>query len=557
MSDKETKSSITVVKHDRKPDTEALILKAVDITPPDEYIEEYTAEGKTDKPIVIEPTYNPGLLYTIATQNNTLMQCVEAMEVNVDGTGHEIALIEGMAENEKEKQILKDFFSQPYPDLSMVTLRRKLRVDQEFTGNAYMEVIENVNGDLVAVDRLGAIGTRLIKYDNPVDADKTVVRGGVEVVLKMKVRERRFVHRVNGVTTYYKEYGASRDLDKTTGQWASKGTRLPADKRASSLIHFKCKDDPKSPYGIPRWINQLPSVLGSRKAEEMNLDFFDTGGLPPVLVIVQGGTLGSTVTDQLKQHLAGKGNNNRAAIVEAISTSGTLDSAGSVQVKVERFGDSAKKDSMFQNYDQTAEDHIRCAFRLPPLFIGKAGDYSFATAYASYLVAEAQVFYPERFEFDSILNAKIVKALGVKNYMFNSLPLTMVDVKNQLDAVKTVDGKYVSGEEVVTTLNKLVGTSFKYEKQEQPAPSQPTATPGFDTGAQQGVNQAVTKSEVVELASKWVSGILDGDVSDDLEEEVRELSGADRSSFDSQVSKMLVGTKALSELCGCANHLEG
>lgn len=50
------------------------------------------------------------------------------------------------------------------------------------------------------------------------------------------------------------------------------------------------------------------------------------------------------------------------------------------------------------------------------MFIGKAADYNFATAYTAYMVAEAQVFLPERDEFDNnMINATIVKALGVES----------------------------------------------------------------------------------------------------------------------------------------------
>jgi capsid portal protein len=50
--------------------------------------------------------------------------------------------------------------------------------------------------------------------------------------------------------------------------------------------------------------------------------------------------------------------------------------------------------------------------RLPPLFLGYAADYNFATAQTSYMVAEARVFEPERTEFDDLMNKTIIKELG-------------------------------------------------------------------------------------------------------------------------------------------------
>ena len=172
---------------------------------------------------------------------------------------------------------------------------------------------------------------------------------------------------------------------------------VPPEKRGSELLILGINPDVTTPYFLPRWINQLPSVIGSRAAEEQNLQFLDAGGLPPAIVFIQGGTLIKDTSDQLRMYLSGLNKNkNRAVVVEVQSVSGSLDAAGKVDVKVERFGSAQSQDSMFTNYDEVTEEHVRVGFRLPPLFLGKAVDYNFATAQTSYMVAEAQVFLPER-----------------------------------------------------------------------------------------------------------------------------------------------------------------
>lgn len=457
----------------RKADTAVLITDATENYPADSFHGMYaTQDDKAGEVAIIEPMFKPGVLKAVCQQNNILLQCVDAMIVNVDGTGHTIELVEGQKENESDKQVLTDFFDEPYPGKSMITLRRLVRDDLEQTGVGYIEVSRNIKGDIVMMNHLDCTDMRLLRYDEPVLVNKVVQRAGREMTVQIRARERRFVQCVNGKKTYFKEFGASRELDRATGKWAPKGQTLGIQQRASEILYFTVKKEPKTPYGSPRWINQLPSVLGSRKAEEFNLDFFDAGGLPPVLVVVQGGYLGDGVKDSLQAHLSGKGSKHRAAIVEAISSSGSLDSSGSVKVTVERFGTERQQDSMFQAYDKNCEEHVRVAFRLPPLFIGRSEDYNFATAETGYMVAEAQIFLPERNEFDEVM-WQVTKALGVRNYVFKSKALTITGSDQRLSAIELmVEGKFVDLEDAATELNKLAGTNMKYKE--------PPPTPGFD-----------------------------------------------------------------------------
>lgn len=604
MADEKEEGSVTLGTDVRKEDTKALITNGTDSFPEDAFVGSYWTGGATGGVAILEPTYKPGTLCALVSQNNTLAQCIEAMEVNIDGTGHSIELIEDASENEAEKTVLTDFFAEPYPGKSMTEIRRACRRDQESTGNAYIEVIRNAGDEVVMLNSVDCQEMRLLRLDDPVPVEKPLVRAGKGIVVTVRARERRFVQVVNGKKIFFKEFGASRDLDRLTGEWLPVGTRLPLDKRASEIIHLTGNKEPKTPYGTPRWLNQLPSVLGSRKAEEHNLEFFDAGGLPPVLVIVQGGTLGVGVKAELTAHLSGKGGRHRAAIVEAISTSGSIDSAGSVQVRVERFGAERQQDAMFQQYDKNCEEHIRTSFRLPPLFIGKAADFNFATAYTAYMVAEAQVFYPERDEFDGIMNKKVVRALGVQSYRYRSLPMTLVDVQNQIKAIEMVSAaKTVSEEDVVKTLNEVTGLALEYTEPPkpedkpvgkidpltglpytQPAPPPPHPTPAAEgkpnteasstvSGAKSGSTdpsknaRPVKKSELVQLAAQWATVLgMDGAhiYSDAEQREIRKqisfLDGEDLSAVNQILAVKGMSAASLdldgcTELCGCALSL--
>ena len=574
MEKREKKGSVMRVRTVRKADTKALITNGTDAFPEDSFMGSYWTGGNTSGVSILEPQYKPGTLYALLAQNNCLSQCVEAMEVNIDGTGHSIELIhDGETEDDSEKTMLEDFFREPFPGKSMSEIRRDIRRDREGTGNGYMEVIRNAEGEVALINSLDCNEMRLIRMDDPVSVTKEVTRRGVEVSLTMRTRERRFVQQINGKKVYFKEFDASRDLDRDSGEWAGKGT-LPIEKRASEIIHFVANKEPKSPYGAPRWINQLPSVLGSRKAEEHNLEFFDSGGLPPVLVIVEGGTLGDTVKNDLRNHLSGAGNKNRAAVVEAISTSGSLEAAGSVKVRVERFGAERQQDAMFQAYDKNSKDHVRTAFRLPPLFIGEASDYNFATAYTAYMVAEAQVFFPERDEFDNIINNRICKSLGAKKYRFRSLPMTLVDVEKQLKALELASaGKFAKAEGLLKALNEITGLSLEYEEPpKEPTPpvaGAPVVQTTMGTGLSKGQEGSsrpdglVSKGEMSDLANKLaiLSQIRKGEVSSseayEVYKSISTMNEQELAMLGDLMTANLVESDGLVELCACAAHVTG
>jgi len=366
-------------------------------------------------------------------------------------------------EVDPELEMLEHFFNEPFPGMSFTTIRRKLRIDMESTGNGYLEVIRNMAGEVVFVRHLESVMMRLVKLDAPTNVEVTVTRGGKEVKATLPMRERRFAYKVGAHLVFYREFGSSRQVNKKTGAWIEVGSddNKKPDLLGSEVLHFAVYKDFRTHYGMPRWINQLPSILGSRKSEEFNLEFFDAGGLPPAIIFVQGGALVGGVKEQLQQYLSGKASSkHRAAIVEVMSTSGSLDSAGSVTVKTERFGATAQ-DAMFQQYDANCGEHVRKSFRLPKILIGDTDVMNRATAEAAIQAAENQVFQPERFHFDEVINTTIIKALGAKRYKMRSLNMTISDPEMQLNALKA-SWNLIDGETYVDTANEISGLDMKY-----------------------------------------------------------------------------------------------
>lgn len=467
--------------------------------PEDEFHHFYLGQDRSIN--AIRPPYDLKTLDRLAQENNALGPCIEAMVTNVDGTGFTLMKdLPGSEDDDGENTDPKidemwDFFNEPWPGESFVTQRKRLRRDLHRTGNAYLEVMRNVQDEIVFTRHADSKMMRLVKLENPQSQVLTVRRRGRDVTMTIQTRYRRFVQIVNGVQLrYFKEFGCPLDLDKTTGLWAKPGERLGFQKRATEIIHFTDMPDAHTPYGVPRWISQLPSVLGSRKAEEFNLEFFDNGGVPPVLIILQGGVLAHESRRALEMKTGGQAKQkNRVQIIEMEPSGGSIDNPGTAKVTVERFGAERQNDSMFEKYDEKCEVRVRRGFRLPPIFVGQAGDYSFATAFASYTVAEAQVFRPEREEFDEIMTVRFLPALGYKGYKMVSKPMTIMDATLKLNGIKlAADTKFVSPKEIVDAVNETVGTQLQVSSGPQSAEythplTQPqTGSPGGSTGSSGG-----------------------------------------------------------------------
>ncbi len=581
--------SATFVKKTPLKKAERELLDSNALTIVDQFNENDFDPDKNPKAAVIAPPFDMIFLGRLIQNNNALGQCIAAMEVNIDGTGYVIELKDEEKETSEEDEVgegIKDFFDEVFPGESFITLRRRLRVDLESVGNAYIEVLRSVKGDITFLKCLPASSVRILRLDEPVPVTREVERFGEVDQITMMMRERRFVQKFGSRLVYFKEFGSSRDLDKKTGLWADEDQTLPALMKGTELIHLTTNTLFGTPYGIPRWIPQVPSVLGSRKAEELNLDFFNAGGLPPALIMIQGGSMVEEVRKQLQSYLTGKGNSkHRAAIIETFSTSGSLDSAsGGVRVSVERFGSERQNDSMFENYDAKCEQRVRASFRLPPLFVGKAADYNFATAFASYAVAEAQVFQPERTEFDEMINVTIMKEIA-PDYILRSLPLNIKDVTNQLKGLDMVSDK-LDGSMLVTAVNEIVDTNLKPREgvDDEPATQPttnvvvsggatapraaapvPTGLPAPLPAAPITMQQKMDAEMLLELASDWAAYSagdleLEQESVDVISDIVKQLDASQRGLFDSYVTmRMMSGfdhdREGITELCSHATEI--
>lgn len=392
---------------------------------------------KTDSSGVIPPNIPPDLLSKMVAQNNALAPCIDAMVTNISGTGFEIvhkykSEAELTDEEIGQRDRLENFFSEVDNNASLTLLRKDLRRDRHETGNSYMVVERALSGDIAFLRRAKAKSMRIVES------------GGLETVtvsirgqdFKTRRSRRRFIQEVGAEKIYYKEWGDEGDLDYQTGKWYPQNS-LPAERRAHEIIFSKDLEDVDTPYGVPRWLCQLPSVLGSRRAEERNLGYFETGGIPPAMIFVTGGVVSQELANAIESFMNTKTSNVNKLGVFEIPGSGDIDGERPGKVEVVRFDKAVSGDADFLNYDEGAEAKIRRSFRLPKLFVGMTDDVNYASAIASIQVTEDQVFGPDRKDEDDLLNTTIMRELDETGaWRLRSKPIRVKDVLAQIRALE-------------------------------------------------------------------------------------------------------------------------
>ena len=194
-------------------------------------------------------------------------------------------------------------------------------------------------------------------------------------------RERRYCQLVNGVSLmYFKEFGAKRDLHKKTAVWAPRPAAAGEHARDRNHAFRRTARLATRPTACRAGCAKSPPCSARGNAEEFNLEFFANGGVPPVMILLQGGTLQAETRAAIERMVSGEAKkNNRIMVIEAEPAGGGLNRPPpQARVTVERFGGDRQSDRMFENYDERCEERVRRAFRLPPIFLGQVKDYTFA-----------------------------------------------------------------------------------------------------------------------------------------------------------------------------------
>jgi len=449
----------------------------------------------------IAPPYDPETLCALLENSNSLRQNIDAYVTNIDAFGHRFEPVidldasdadqrvanaihierqrlkedpqrrddpavrdlaptptpEEVAARKREvaelmrheKSRIENFFEYCCVDSSFVTLRRRTRLDIELLGNGYWEVLRDGGGEIVQFVYVPGFTVRLLPLDPElVEIDHKVKLSDLSFdSMKVRHRFRRYVQVFEIETVYFKEFGDPRVVSRRNGRVFPSVDELlatdPLDGPATEILHFRVHN-PRSSYGVPRWIGNLLAVLGSRQSEEVNFLYFENKSVPPLALLVSGGRLSAQsiprIEDFIENHIRGKRNFHKILILEAepAGSGGNIEHTGRLKIELRPLTSAQHSDALFQSYDERNIDKVGQSFRLPRMLRGDIRDFNRSTADAALHFAESQVFEPERQEFDFIINRKILADMGIRFWRLvskspvNRDPATMAEIIRNL-----------------------------------------------------------------------------------------------------------------------------
>lgn len=373
-------------------------------------------------------------LKTLVDNSTILPQCIRAYKNNIAGFGLSISYLEDYDietdEMKAEWLLAERIINLLNMDCMTKEVFENVIRDREIYGISYCEVIRDIEGKVVQLDFI--LDTPSIEMTYPLEPyiDTLFYLKGEPVSRKRKFR--KFRQNVAGRTVYFKEFGDPRIMDKLTGQYIDTGKdKIPLDNQANEIIEFRLGSQP---YGEVRWIGQVLTVDGCRRAEVLNNSYFRKGRHTPLMIMIKGGTLSDEAYTKLQAYMDGiEGESGQHSFLvletDTLETSTDFEDKKQPEVEIKDMASILQKDELFQEYQENSRKKVQSAFLLPDLYTGYTTDFNRATAQTAIEVTEKQVFQPERTSLAWKLNNRILNEYGFKyiDIKFNAPDITNPD----------------------------------------------------------------------------------------------------------------------------------
>lgn len=415
---------------------------------------------------IIPPPYNLKELKLIGEYSSILQQCVDAYKTNIIEFGIEAAYKIDMNSEEIDEETKKksreewtrldEFIRYLNLDESPEKIIGYALDDREKTGNGYLEIVRDGTGLPVGIEYADAQFMRVCKKTVPEEVEYTIYENGQEKKVKRWKRFRKYVQMIDNKKVYFKEYGDPRIMNLATGKFDDS---TPEHLRATEIFHMKIGSET---YGKPRWVGNLISLYGARKAEELNLTYFTNGRHIPAAITVSNGKLDDSSYEALQAYmddLTGVDNAHKFLLLEAegITEEKMVNGDEKItpaKVEIKSLAEILQQDALFLEYDDKTRQKIRSSFRLPPLYTGEAQDFTRATADTARKVTEEQVFQPERKGLARSLNALFLEPLGFK---YVKLSVKGADFNDPVEIAEVLGPFIQAGGVAPNDLRELLG----------------------------------------------------------------------------------------------------
>lgn len=346
--------------------------------------------------------------------NSTILpQCIRAYKNNIAGFGISVHYTDDYEEETAEMKAEWAAAERVVTLLNMDCMTKEVFEnvirDRETYGIAYCEVIRDMQGNVAQLDFI--IDTPSIDMTYPLDpyVDTEYFYKGEAISRKKKFR--KFRQSIAGKTVYFKEFGDPRIMDKWDGSYIETDKKkIDIDSQANEIIDFRLGS---LPYGEVRWIGQVLTVDGCRRAEILNNSYFRKGRHTPLMILVNGGTLSDDAFEKLQAYMneiEGEKGQHSFLVLEAETNevSSAFETGKKPEVEIKDLANILQKDELFQEYQENGRKKTQSAFLLPDLYVGYTTDFNRATAQTAMEVTEKQVFQPERMSLAWTVNNRLL-----------------------------------------------------------------------------------------------------------------------------------------------------
>lgn len=355
----------------------------------------------------ITPPEDLERLAKLTQVSRTRRSCIAAITLNTVGRGVTLSPRDGAAEDINDERLVevrqqldalarRDVRTHRPDFVRLVTMAKW---DEQEVGNGYIEVSRNrVTGQVDGLFHLPGKRLRRLR-----------TRDGW--ILGPRARSSAAEERIR-----FYDFGQKVAYDndgRPTSRLARNGLRWDVNE----VIPLQLYTSESADYGLPPDAQLGYDYAGDTLAAQTNLGYFDSSGVPPTMIFVQGKEadaadgdddeltfevdplLGQSLADAL---LAG-GDRRRRVVVVPVPPGTSVD-----KVELAQLSD---RDMGFVEFRKDNRRATLGAYRLAPIFVADIEDTNYSTAEIEMRVTKEQVFDPEQERTAAILNETLVREL--------------------------------------------------------------------------------------------------------------------------------------------------
>jgi len=324
-------------------------------------------------------------------------------------TTKRLSLEEEKAAIEWQTELLRDLFERPNIRLPLTEVFYLIKVDEETTGNGYLEVVRDNSGKIVELHHCPAttIRRRLMKSGL---SDPRFRRGDGSTARRVY----GFIQIRAAQKRYFKEFGDLRVMNSFTGVWHGGEQMLMPGQRATEILHFRNYDPTSTYYGAPRYVPAASAIAGNRQAAIRNVSFFENDAVPRMALLVSGGRVTNESMQQIEDFIRGKGRGveqaHRVMVIQVEPHKVGFQQQNKVMVELKPLTVGVTEDASFQTYRKANDEEVREIFGLAPVFFSTE-NVNKASAAVSREITNEQEFEPDRLSREYLINQTIVSDL--------------------------------------------------------------------------------------------------------------------------------------------------